>query len=39
MYSARFDSAQVAYCKWLKASKPFADLIKLIEVSVNLYVC
>ncbi len=33
MYSARFDSAQAAYCKWFKASKPFAELIKLIEVS------
>ncbi|XP_064403220.1 FYVE, RhoGEF and PH domain-containing protein 6-like isoform X3 [Halichondria panicea] len=31
MYSARFDSAQAAYCKWLKTSKPFAELIKLIE--------
>ena len=32
MYSERFDNAQVAYSKWLKTSKQFADLIKMIEV-------
>lgn len=34
MYSERFDNAQVAYSKWLKTSKQFADLIKMIEVCV-----
>ena len=32
MYSEKFDNAQVAYCKWLKSSKQFAELIKTIEV-------
>ena len=37
MYSERFDNAQVAYSKWLKTSKQFADLIKMIEVRVTSY--
>ena len=32
MYSSRFDDAQLAYCKWLKKSKKFAELIHIIEV-------
>jgi hypothetical protein len=34
MYSERFDNAQVAYSKWVKSSKQFADLINMIEVRV-----
>ena len=35
MYSERFDNAQVAYSKWMKTSKQFADLINMIEVRVD----
>ena len=33
MYTSRFDEAQMAYCKWMKSCKTFADLIRTIEVS------
>lgn len=33
MYTARFDEAQLAYCKWVKTCKPFAELVHTIESS------
>ena len=38
MYAARFDEAQLGYCKWLKNCKAFADLIRTVEVLLGLLI-